>query len=431
MTQSEIKEASETQTTPVLSPSERLLARFSRVTSGGKIIPEFEGVRTYGIFMVILIHMAINLNIKYSETYPFPDTDSLLSAFFQISWHAVELFFLISGFILACPFIASVQKGRPIKLRNYYIRRLTRIEPPYLVCLVLVFILMVLGNRGTISELLPHLGASLLYMHNLTFSEHSLINNVAWSLEVEVQFYLLVPLFALMFRIKNVTIRRGLMLAIAIVANTYSWLNIAEGDRLYLSIVRFLHFFMMGFLLADIYLNDWKTKLERHWKWDIVTFVGWPVMIVIWITPEWSDAISTAGKAPVLDIFGYPVFMFLFYYCGVLRGVLTSKILSNVWVTTIGGMSYTLYLFHNKIISIMIEYTGGFVPTTEYFLNLVFQIVLVVPVILVFSAIYFLLVERPCMRQNWPQTLWDFVTFRTSASKEKDLSKSVSVTNQV
>ena len=55
--------------------------------------------------------------------------------------------------------------------------------------------------------MVPNLIASLFYSHGLVYGRESAINGVAWSLEIEIQFYLLTPLLVLMFRLRNVVAR--------------------------------------------------------------------------------------------------------------------------------------------------------------------------------------------------------------------------------
>src|SRR6185436_17416816 len=118
--------------------------------------------------------------------------------------HGVSFFFMISGFILALPFIKEkMPGGSPVSLKKYYLRRLTRLEPPYLAALLLSFILLVLVKGQSFAGLLPHLGASSVYMHNIIYNNPSSVLGVAWSLEVEVQFYILAPFLCFIFLIKH------------------------------------------------------------------------------------------------------------------------------------------------------------------------------------------------------------------------------------
>ena len=108
----------------------------------------------------------------------------------------MELFFTISGFILFLPYAAHfLRGGKQPRLRQYYFRRVTRIEPPYLIHLGIAFVIALVINDRDPLQLAPHLMASAFYLHNLIYGMSSTLNTVAWSLEIEVQFYLLAPLW--------------------------------------------------------------------------------------------------------------------------------------------------------------------------------------------------------------------------------------------
>ena len=75
--------------------------------------------------------------------------------------NGVAIFFMISGFILSLPFATlhfdKTTDKKPLNLKRYYLRRLVRLEPPYLIALIIFFI----GNvwvlhKFEFGELLPH-----------------------------------------------------------------------------------------------------------------------------------------------------------------------------------------------------------------------------------------------------------------------------------
>src|SRR5215475_6130932 len=188
--------------------SDRLLRALSRETSSGRFIPEMDGLRFAAIGMVVLFHLNGYLTVKSKLFYPNPPTDWLAQAAY-VGFHGVELFFVISGFILGLPFAAHYLKGRPaVSLRKYYLRRLTRLEPPYFIAVIGLFLLAIWIQHADAHALAPHLAASLSYLHNLIYGAQSSVIGVAWSLEIEVQFYVLVPFLTLLFAIKNKLVRR-------------------------------------------------------------------------------------------------------------------------------------------------------------------------------------------------------------------------------
>jgi peptidoglycan/LPS O-acetylase OafA/YrhL len=100
----------------------------------------------------------------------------------------VELFYGISGFILGVPFASHYLLNAPrVNLKQYFLRRLTRLEPPYFLSLIAWAAMQWAVAHRSLSNMAPHLAASSVYLHNLIFGGFpGSVNSVAWSLEVEV-----------------------------------------------------------------------------------------------------------------------------------------------------------------------------------------------------------------------------------------------------
>ena len=63
-------------------------------------------------------------------------------------------------------------------------------------------------NHVPCKVLIPGYISSIFYMHNIFGDEADVIQSVGWSLEVEVQFYLLAPILAKLFAIQRMNLRR-------------------------------------------------------------------------------------------------------------------------------------------------------------------------------------------------------------------------------
>jgi peptidoglycan/LPS O-acetylase OafA/YrhL len=381
------------------------LSLFRRVTTSGSFIPEIDGLRFVAIFAVVVFHLAAGLAIKAPAAYALPQSG--LAA--QLAWHGfrgVELFFVISGFILALPFASHFLEGRPrVALSQYFLRRVTRLEPPYLLAMMLLFVLHTVVRGRSAAELWPHLCASLVYLHNLVYGTESPINNISWSLEIEIQFYLLVPLLSLLFAIRQKLVRRAVIVAICVVSTVLGWLFIAPGDRAYLSILRFTHFFLVGFLLADVYLMDWKRErsrvgggIRRSWAWDCVSIICWPLLFFFW-------SAGSKARDPMLVTLLAP-WVVLALYCAAFRGRITNAFFTTGAVTVIGGMCYSIYLLHNPALALILDVTRFLPALPWYGANLLLQTAIAGPLLLIPCGAYFLLIEKPCMRRDWPRRLW-------------------------
>lgn len=374
--------------------SDRILRSLSRETSSGRFIPEMDGLRFVAISMVILYHLNGYLMTK-TAFYERGTAPGWFCRSALVGFHGVELFFVISGFILALPFAAHHLSGAPaVSLRKYYLRRLTRLEPPYFVTIFLLLALAVWIHPAPASAILPHLAASLAYLHNLIYGTQSTVIGVAWSLEIEVQFYLLVPLLTLVFAIRSARLRRSLLIGLTLATLVVQLLLLPHHPRVQLSILAFLQFFLVGFLLADVYLATWKNSPSRRPHWDLVALAGWPMLFF-------------ALESHALTHWAFPALVFALY-CAAFRGRWMNRLICNRWITAVGGMCYSIYLIHYEVISALGRFTkalGAHLPNPVY---LMLQFVLVGAMIVIICGVYFVLLEKPCMKRDWPQRLWNY-----------------------
>jgi peptidoglycan/LPS O-acetylase OafA/YrhL len=370
----------------------KLLSRFSRETSSGRFIPEMDGLRFVAIGLVFLFHLNGYLIVKSGAVYSFAG-QGWLGEIAVVGFRGVELFFAISGFILALPFAAHYLGGAPkVKLRKYFLRRLTRLEPPYMVTLAILFTLAITVQGQRFVDLYRHWGASLIYQHNLIYGA---MMGVTWSLEIEVQFYVLVPLLTQLFKVQSTWIRRGQMLAIVIALLVAQQFYLPGHPRLSLSLLAYLQYFLIGFLLADVFVVEWKQRPMRSFYWDVISVVGWPLLFL-------------ALRSKVAAHWVFP-FLILGLYCAAFSGRACNRFFVNPWITAIGGMCYSIYLIHYQIISATARFTKGLTEGWNYSLHLMAQCLIVGAAVVIIAGTYFLILEKPCMRPDWPQRLWSRV----------------------
>jgi len=367
--------------------SQRLLAPYRRITSSGNFIPEIDGLRFIAILSVYIYHLAGDVLRHSSPTAAGTLNGDWTFSVTQILNVGVPLFFVISGFILGLPFAAAHLQGkRPVSLKKYFLRRVTRLEPPYVLALLLLFALKVVGARGTAHELIPNLLASVFYVHNLVYNAPSVINVVAWSLEIEVQFYILAPLLALVFVVQDSLLRRAVLVSAILLATGVSAF-VSSNVMLRLSLLSAAQYFLAGFLLVDLYFAG-LLRPPGAWRWDLVSLVGWPVLLGLL---AWSRS-EHLWTTPWLIVL---------LYVAAFRGHLTQQFVSNAWIATIGGMCYSIYLLHNYLIAGAGMITERVFASASFEWRLALQFVLVTPFVLTVSALYFRWVERPCMRPDW------------------------------
>ncbi len=376
----------------LISLREKVKGCLSRETSSGSFIPEIDGLRFVAVVAVFLFHLNAYLHLKNGSAEVTDGISSAFSALLGGGHFGVQLFFSISGLILAFPFAAHHLEGTPaVRLKHYLLRRVTRIEPPYVINLVIAFALLVVVNGHSVGDLWPHLLASLGYVHNLTFGESSLINTVAWSLELEVQFYLLAPLLTSVFAVKNKLVRRGLIVLAGCLVTVWQAVYPPSSATLF----SVLQYFLVGFLIADIYIADWKRAPALHWRWDMISLLAWAVVALI------SCAASTLK--PLLPI------GVLFAYLGAFRGTWCNRFLRNGWLVIIGGMCYSIYLYHPFVISFLGRILLRFEFGAVYWIQFLLFLSVIGPITLAACAVFFVLFEKPFMRRDWVPRLGGLV----------------------
>ena len=188
----------------------------------------------------------------------------------------VELFFCISGIVLSLPFASyylhsSVQPD----LKRYYLRRLKRLKPPYFVVLFLLFFVHCYLQKYDFGVLIQSLLASIVYVHNFVFPEtRQLINPVTWSLEIEIQFYILAPFLARVFIFERTT-RRSILVIVILFSTILNAIYLPRFE----SLLSYIHYFAIGFLLTDFMLLPPKTQKKPRL---VIVLLGILAFLSIW-----------------------------------------------------------------------------------------------------------------------------------------------------
>lgn len=350
------------------------LRHLARPRPAQDFVPQIDGLRFVAICAVVLYHM--QGYVAHAIGQPHPGT--FLHRLLAQGAFGVPLFFALSGYIIACPFLGP----KPPALRAYFLRRITRLEPPYIVSMLLVYALKVVFLGVAASALLPHLLVSLVYLHGLVYGTHSLVNGVAWSLEVEWQFYLLAPLlFALVLRLRSGWRDLGLLLLVLLGGAAYQF----AGDLPRPLGLTLLHYF--GYFVAGVWVATCEARWPRgrgdarHDLLGIAAAVG--LAGILMAQPRWQFVLPAATALLVF---------------AALRGPLLRAVLGWWPVHCIGAMCYTVYLYHFFVVSLVgrvLTRMPGWPQDADLAMLLMAGVGL--PVVVAACAIPYLLVERPFM----------------------------------
>lgn len=403
---------------------DRIKSILTRETSGGRFVPEIDGLRFFAVASVFVYHVNGFLLAKSDGRFrpieasglppaQLPEAVAKNPAALELAkdvfsricaegYFGVQLFFAISGLILALPFADHFLASSPnVSLKKYFTRRVLRLEPPYIINLLFCAALAIVLWPMPIAELIKHWLASATYTHFLWYGEGSAINSVAWSLEIEVQFYILAPFLAFVFAIPATILRRSVIVG-AIGGFAFLQRFFDHGGyqpTIGFTIAHQLHWFLVGFLLADLYVTDWRRNPTKgSLAWDAIAIAAG---VAMWWLLAYRIEIH----------FTLPIAMFLLY-AGGFRGRLLPRFLRQPPIYIIGGMCYTIYLYHFVLVTALGRLTMKIAPSGSFAVHLAIQIVLLAIPILIMSAVLFALFEKPFMIRDWPARLRAFVRAR-------------------
>jgi len=294
-----------------------LLTHFLRPQNNQPIIQEIDGLRCIAIVAVVISHL--NLQIirlsNLSEDFVYSNSVAL---FIELCGNGVSIFFCISAFILSIPFIKYyLYNGEKVKLQQYYWKRVKRLEIPYLLVLIVLLLFRILVQGEFWKAEMPHFLSSVFYSHNIIYGRRSTINPVAWTLEIEIQFYILLPLIIQLFRIKQ-TIARRLIIVCLLIA---SGIIYAANDTFFIdahlqySIIPYLSIFLLGILMADVYLSNQQVLNSKNFLFDIGGILAFLLIIY--------NAGASELHIQLLEYIGY-VLLFV--------GVFKGKILNQIFL---------------------------------------------------------------------------------------------------
>jgi len=318
-------------------------------------IPELDGLRGMAIFLVLIFHCFTS---GVGESYPNPL--SFLRYATRLTWTGVDLFFVLSGFLIGGILLDA--RGSSRYFHVFYIRRACRILPAYLTFLIV----MVACYRYfyPYHRLLvePVFQSTMPWYSYLTLTQNfwmatrnspgAPVLAITWSLAVEEQFYLTLPaiiryipphrlLYVLLAGIFFAPIlRTTMLLEFAHVNGAVFTLLPCRMDSL-----------LLGVLIALLLRRDsiWAfTIAHGRWLWGLLggLALGIPFFNL--------DAGTTSLRSATI---GYDWFA-LFYATTLVIAVtqancILGRLLRVPWLRGLGGVAYLTYLIHTAVFIIV------------------------------------------------------------------------------
>lgn len=326
----------------------RLAAHFGRKLPSARYIPELDGLRCLTVALVVLFHTH-HLFLDGSESLQAEAALAqngihLPNFFIAKGWFGVQIFFVLSGLVAALPYASHFLRGSPKPhLQTYFRRRLLRIAAPYLIVLTFLFLYsgLITGGQSFLNEW-DHYGAGLILAHTLFYNGAlNPILPVSWTLEIEIQFFLLAPFLCQFLSIPQPWLRRSALLSLIFFSPKLAiFLNELHPSPFWgHSLIGQLCYFSSGLLLADLYTSFWRDSPPRHGlHWDAIGICIWPFAFVLtewWTAWEWKPLVLMIG------------------FIAILRGHFLRTLLSHPALTTIGALCYTIFLTHMWLLGLL------------------------------------------------------------------------------
>ena len=179
-----------------------------------------DGLRGLAALAVVCLHVWM-----YTEAHS-PDNNVLVDAVVGEFRVAVGLFFVLSGFLLARPWIAAAHGERPKPaLGRFALRRTARIVPAYWLALGLTFLLLEGTGHGRAAEA-KQLPVFAAFLENMFEATRSKLDPPMWSLGIEITFYAALPLIGwlLVRAARRRTVAGPLAVCVALIAASTVWL---------------------------------------------------------------------------------------------------------------------------------------------------------------------------------------------------------------
>ncbi len=269
-------------------------------------------------------------------------------------WKGVDLFFVLSGYLIGYQLLNEIKKTSIISFRRFYLKRFFRIIPVYIVVLVLYYVLQDYREGSG----MPSLWKFITFTLNIGYNaQHTRSFSHAWSLCIEEQFYILLPLtisliFLLKFQHKAIYLIFALLLVEfftrLFIWNTYiqpsESIGIGFIEKIYYPTYTRMDGLLIGVGIAAIW-NFKPTLKEFIIKYSNYCLLSGILLFVI--TYQFCSSFISYNTA----IYGFTL-MSMAFGLMVMAAISPTSVLYKLKSKTtfiIATLSYSIYLSHKQI----------------------------------------------------------------------------------
>ncbi len=335
-------------------------------------LPCIDGVRAFSILAVIMFHGGI--------------------PFLSGGFIGVDIFFVISGFLITSLLIKEKEKTGRINIMNFFLRRIFRLVPALIVLLLVFNIFSVFALEKDIA-VENFLDSFIVLFYSADWTRAMGLQRPdwlghAWSLSVEEQFYIIWPfIFIALLKVsKNYLSIALIVLTMALASFACRVVFTLHGfhpDRLYNGLDSRADALLIGCLCSLLLSSEW-------YPWVLTKLKSIHVLFYISLITLVTSAIVSRWTSPRMFYLGY----FIIAMCAAIiiikltisvNNSVIEKALTQPVIVWIGKISYGLYLWHYPIFKIMRFYEYSRVTTFIFGTAFTF----------IFSVLSYYFIERP------------------------------------
>jgi peptidoglycan/LPS O-acetylase OafA/YrhL len=314
-------------------------------------LPELDGLRGIAILLVLLEHY-----VAESQQAASGSIAHVLSRLFRMGWTGVDLFFVLSGFLIG-GILLDVRES-PNYVKTFYVRRAYRILPLYYVWITLYLVVGYIGSRWiaphekTAFAITVPIAVYYLFFQNFIFPPIATYGTYfvgpTWSLAVEEQFYLIAP-WLIRFLPPRRLIKALLLCVIVAPLLRAALFNVQHGHR----VVYFLMPCRMdGLAIGMLCAIAWRTG-AKEWMANHAALLKTALAVLLlgflamlrW-SPEPQNSFQAVYKYSwIVLLYATLMMVALMVPGGIVARLSRLGILRN-W----GRVSYCVYLIHLGIL---------------------------------------------------------------------------------
>lgn len=312
--------------------------------------PELDGLRFMAFMLVYVFHGGI----EASMISPFVGR-TVAAALREKGWIGVDLFFILSGYLITTLLLREERKFGRIDLKAFWIRRILRIWPLYYLTVAIGFLLIpwAEGSIGTPAYrtlLSDHLMPFLGFMGNWSMSWVGPVPydalSILWSVCVEEQFYLFVPLLVAWIG-RRYRVGLVVVLILSAIWARYVFSQAYPSEiKIRFNTFMYIDTLLSGVLLALVLGPNPGSRRGAIWaRW-----LPWPLLLgTIWLFSGPQLGVETTERR-TWD------FVWIWAWGVTLVAVLVSSrgwlraVFSYPWFVWLGKISYGLYMYHEVAI---------------------------------------------------------------------------------